>query len=179
MYTKNVYQQSNQALQRISHEDFIQLKKNPIIIILNNIRSAHNVGAIFRLGDAFIVQKIYLCGITAHPPHKGIQKTALGAEAVVDWDYQENILSVIDTLSKEYEIIAIEQTNQSQALEYYTFCKKKKYAFIFGHEVTGIQPAILQQCNAYISITQKGTKHSLNVSTCAGIVLWQAFKNFL
>ncbi len=177
---KNVYQLSNTALQRITPKELLQTAKNPIVVILDNIRSAHNVGAIFRLGDAFLIQKIYLCGITATPPHKGIQKTALGAENVVAWHYQKNILDVIAMFKKEaYNIIAVEQTNKSKALECFFFSKKKKYAFIFGHEVDGIHLDVLNHCDEYIAITQKGTKHSLNVSTCAGIALWQCFRSFI
>lgn len=161
-------------LGRISKETFKLAKKKPLVILLDNIRSAYNIGSIFRNADAFLSQKILLCGISAFPPHKEIQKTALGAQEVVDWKYYKTTQeAIVEYKELGYEIIAIEQTDTSISLDQFQIEKQKKYLLIFGHEVNGISHEILRLCDKAIEIPQGGTKHSLNVSVCAGIVLWE------
>jgi len=162
----------NNELKRITIEEFKRTKKKPITIILDNIRSAHNVGSIFRTSDAFLVKKIILCGITPTPPNNDIRKSALGSTESVDWEYQENTDNAVNILKKEgYEIIAVEQVEESTSLT--KFKSTKPIALIFGHEVNGVQQKIIDICDQTIEITQWGTKHSLNISISAGIVLWK------
>ena len=161
---------NNSELKRISVEDFKKTKKNPIVIILDNVRSAHNVGSIFRTCDAFLVEKIYLCGITAKPPSNDIRKSALGATKSVSWSYVKETINVIKKLKKEdYQIVAVEQTENSTFVN--DFIYKKPIAFIFGHEVDGISQDVINMCDQVLEIKQYGTKHSLNISVCAGIVI--------
>lgn len=165
-----------EELNRLSPEEFKHLQKINIIIVLDNIRSMHNVGSVFRTSDAFAIEKLILCGITARPPHRDIEKSALGATESVTWEYQENTLEAINKLKKEgYTILSIEQAEHSRSLEEYTFSKDKKYVIIFGNEVDGVNQEVINHSDACIEIPQFGTKHSFNVSVTAGIVMWQAF----
>jgi len=166
----------NSELNRISVSEFKNASKSPIIIILDNIRSAHNVGSIFRTCDAFLISEIILCGITATPPNNEIRKTALGSTESVDWRYFDNIEEVILNLKKEgFQIISIEQADKSLKLEKFRPKKNEKYAFIFGNEIKGIDQKIIDISDDIIEIPQFGTKHSLNVSVSAGIVIWDVF----
>lgn len=167
----------NSELERKSVEDFKQATKTPIIIILDDIRSLHNIGSVFRTSDAFLVEKIYLCGITAIPPNKEIHKTALGATETVTWEYQKEVLSVIENLKKEnITVYAIEQVENAVFLNDFKVENNKKYALIFGNEVFGVAQEAIQICDGVIEIPQLGTKHSLNISVTAGIVVWDLFQ---
>ena len=160
-------------LSRLSTKDFKAADKIPLIVVLDNVRSLHNVGSVFRTSDAFLVEAVYLCGITATPPHPEIHKTALGAENTVDWRYFENTLSAVQELKEQdYSILGVEQAENSQMLDK-LHLPKGKYAIIFGNEVKGVEQSILDQCNGCIEIPQFGTKHSLNISVVAGIVIWE------
>jgi len=164
-------------LNRLSTEEFKEKKKFPVVVILDNIRSALNVGSVFRTGDAFLIEKIYLCGITAQPPNNEIHKTALGATDSVEWQYFENGTDVISLLkSLRYKIVAVEQVDKSVSLESFTPDFNEKYAFIFGNEVKGVEQNLIDECDFCIEIPQLGTKHSLNISVSAGIVLWEVFR---
>lgn len=160
-------------LNRSTNEEFKQQEKFPIIVVLDNIRSLNNIGSFFRSSDAFNVQKIYLCGITAQPPHREIQKTALGATESVEWEYVEDVLSLIDQLKKENIVICpIEQAENTTLLQDVKINPELTYALIFGNEVEGVNQQIIDKSDMTIEIPQFGTKHSLNVSVCAGVVLW-------
>ncbi|NOX47383.1 MAG: RNA methyltransferase [Chlorobi bacterium] len=164
----------NSELNRKSIPDFKKAYKLPVIVVLDNIRSLNNIGSFFRTGDAFCIQGIYLCGITATPPHREIHKTALGATESVDWEYFEITVEAISHLKKiGYSVIAIEQMDNSISLLDYDFRKHSKTALVFGNEIKGVSDEILPQIDGCIEIPQFGTKHSLNVSVSAGIVLWQ------
>ncbi|SHL56390.1 RNA methyltransferase [Chryseobacterium polytrichastri] len=166
-----------EELNRIDVETFKKVEKIPLIIILDNIRSMHNVGATFRTADAFLIEKIILCGITPQPPHREIHKAALGATESVDWSHESDINTTISDLkSKGFEIIGIEQTSNSQMITDYTIDKTKKYALILGNEVEGISDEALENIDTFLEIPQLGTKHSLNVSVCGGIVMWEFTK---
>lgn len=168
---------ANSELERKNINEFKEAKKTPIIIILDDIRSLHNIGSVFRTSDAFLVEKIYLCGITATPPNKEIHKTALGATDTVEWEYQENVLTVIDRLKSEnVQIFAIEQVENSIMLNDFQIEKEKKYALIFGNEVKGVSQEAIHESDGVIEIPQLGTKHSLNISVSAGIVVWDLFQ---
>ena len=170
----------NSELERKSVEDFKEAPKTPLIIILDDIRSLNNIGSVFRTSDAFLVEKIYLCGITAVPPNKEIHKTALGATDTVAWEYNENILSVIESLKKDnIDVFAVEQVENSIFLQDFTIEKNKKYALVFGNEVYGVSQKAIELCDGTIEIPQLGTKHSLNISVSAGIVVWDFFKKML
>ncbi len=146
-------------------------------MVLDNVRSMHNVGAAFRIADAFLVEKVYLCGITATPPHREIYKTALGAEEHVAWEHAQETLTVVQRLKTAgYVVIAVEQANASRALHTFTRATTQKYAVVFGHEVFGIQEAVLAACDVCLEIPQRGVKHSLNVSVSMGIVVWELAK---
>ena len=163
-------------LKRLNPEDYKQTEKTPVIIILDNVRSLHNVGSVFRTADAFLIEAIYLCGITATPPHAEIHKTALGAENTVEWHYFENTIdAVIQLKKKSYHIFAVEQAENSITLEKFRI-ENHRCAIIFGNEVKGIEQAVMDLCDACIEIPQYGTKHSLNVSVAAGIVIWEIFR---
>jgi len=169
-----------EELGRVGIEEFKQLEKIPVVIVLDNIRSAMNVGSFFRTCDAFKIEKIYLCGITARPPHKEILKTAIGATNSVEWEYYGNISDVVTLLKKEdYKVIGIEQTDQSIPISNYKVDLLSKYAITFGNEVQGLSEDILPMLTAAIEIPQYGTKHSLNVAVCGGIVLWAFSQPFL
>jgi len=169
----------NEELMRKSIEEFRKAEKFPIIIMLDNVRSLNNIGSVFRTCDAFLAEGIYLCGITAVPPHREINKTALGATESVNWKYFKNSGdAVTDLIGKGYKLIAIEQTEKSISLNNYKMMKGVKYALVFGHEVKGVDQSIVDMCNESIEIPQLGTKHSINVAVSAGIVLWEFFKFF-
>ena len=171
---------SMDELNRLSTEEFKSAEKTKVVIILDNIRSMHNVGSVFRTSDAFAVEKIILCGITARPPHRDIEKSALGATASVVWEYEESTLVAVQKLKeKGYQIISIEQTENSHTLEDFEFSYHQPYAIIFGNEVDGVQQEVINQSNYCIEIPQFGTKHSFNVSVTAGIVMWQVFISHL
>ncbi|MEM9416777.1 MAG: RNA methyltransferase [Bacteroidota bacterium] len=160
-------------LSRLSPEAFQVSKKKPLVLVLDNVRSMHNVGAAFRIADAFLLEKIYLCGITGTPPHREIHKTALGAEAHVAWEHAEDTLSVIDRLKATgYQVVAVEQAAGSEGLDVFTPAAGQPYALVFGHEVFGVQDDVLAACDACVEIPQQGVKHSLNVSVSMGIVVW-------
>ncbi|WP_292008764.1 RNA methyltransferase [Chryseobacterium sp.] len=164
-------------LNRIDVETFKKTEKIPLVIILDNIRSMHNVGATFRTADAFLIEKIILCGITPQPPHREIHKAALGATESVDWNHEKDINTAINNLkSQGFEIVGIEQTNNSQPITDFTIDKAKKYALILGNEVEGISDEALENIDTFLEIPQLGTKHSLNVSVCGGIVMWEFAK---
>ena len=164
-------------LGRISVEEFKQAAKLPVCIVLDNIRSLHNVGSAFRTSDAFKLEKIYLTGITGTPPHREIEKTALGATDSVDWAYAEKTAALLNKLKEEqYTIIVIEQTSESQPLDKFDPESGKKYCLVFGNEVHGVSDEALALADKAIEIPQHGTKHSLNISVCLGIVAWEFFK---
>lgn len=161
-------------LNRLSKEEFKNIEKKKIIVVLDNIRSMHNVGSVFRTSDAFAIEKIMLCGITAQPPHREIEKAALGATESVDWEYHPNTLELINKLkAKSYTIISIEQAENSVFLQDFKTSIDEKYAIVFGNEVEGVQQEVINVSDYCIEIPQFGTKHSFNVSVCAGIVLWE------
>ena len=166
----------NSDLNRLSLDSFKAAEKSPLIIILDNVRSLNNVGSVFRTADAFRVKHIYLCGITANPPHKDIQKTALGSTDSVDWSYAENTQSIVKKLQAEkVKVIAIEQAENSTKLQSFVPQKKTTYALVFGHEVKGVSQDVVSDCDGVIEIPQYGTKHSLNVAVSSGVVLWDLF----
>jgi len=163
-------------LNRLSKEEFEKADKTPIIIVLDNIRSLSNVGAFFRTADAFCIEALYLCGITACPPHREIHKTALGADETVQWRYFPTTEVACEQLKAEnYRIFAVEQIEGSVSLQDFKF--ESHTAFILGNEVEGIDESALPYCDGAVELPQEGTKHSLNVSVCAGIVMWEAFKS--
>ena len=166
----------NSELNRISIEEFKNSSKTPIKVLLDNIRSAHNVGSIFRSCDAFLIDEIILCGITAKPPNKEIRKTALGSTDSVKWSYFENIKDAILKLKQEkYQIISVEQADKSIELKNFKIQSKKKYAIIFGNEINGVNQKVIDMSDDVVEIPQSGTKHSFNVSVCVGIVIWDFF----
>jgi len=167
----------NNELDRKSIPDFKQANKTPVIIILDNIRSLHNIGSVFRTCDAFLIEKIYLCGITATPPNKEIHKTALGATETVDWEYATSVCVVIENLkAQDVAVFAVEQVESALNLQDFTAEKGKKYGLVFGNEVFGVSQAAIDLCDGCIEIPQLGTKHSLNISVSAGIVVWDLFQ---
>jgi len=166
-----------QELNRVDTKTFKEQPKTPVVLVLDNIRSGLNVGSAFRTADGFGLEKIYLCGITATPPHREILKTAIGASAAVEWEYSKTTLDAILLLKKEgYKLIAIEQIDESILLQDFELDKNQKYALIFGNEVTGVSDEILEHLDAAIEVPQVGTKHSFNISVCVGIVAWDFFK---
>lgn len=163
-------------LNRVDVEAFKEQEKLPVAVVLDNVRSMHNIGSIFRTGDGFAIEKIYLCGITAQPPHREIEKTALGATQSVDWVHFESTTDAIASLRNDgYDIIAIEQASGSIMLNTYQPQTDKKYALIFGNEVNGVSDEAMAEIDACIEIPQFGTKHSFNIVISAGIVLWDFF----
>ena len=167
----------NSELNRLSIEEFKNSDKTPIVVILDNIRSLNNIGSVFRTSDAFLIEKIILCGITAKPPHKDIHKTALGATDSVNWEYVQNTTETVNVLKNEgYVIISVEQTEKAIMLQDFNIEKNKKYAIIFGNEVKGVQQEVVNMSDYAIEIPQIGTKHSFNISVSAGIVLWELFR---
>ena len=169
----------NSELERKSIEDFKQAQKTPLILVLDDIRSLHNIGSVFRTADAFLIEKIYLCGITATPPNKEIHKTALGATETVVWEHYENVITVIEKLkADDVMTLAIEQVESAFFLQNFEIQKGKKYALVFGNEVHGVSQEAVALCDGCIEIPQLGTKHSLNIAVSAGIVVWDLFKQF-
>ena len=167
----------NSELERKSIEAFKKSEKTPLILVLDDIRSLHNIGSVFRTADAFLIEKIYLCGITATPPNKEIHKTALGATETVTWEHQENVLEVIEKLKAEdIMTLAIEQVESAVFLQNFEVVKGEKYALVFGNEVYGVSQEAVASCDGCIEIPQLGTKHSLNISVSAGIVVWDLFQ---
>lgn len=169
----------NSELGRLNVEDFKKSDKIPLIVVLDNIRSLNNIGSVFRTSDAFLIEKIYLCGITAQPPHKEIHKTALGATESVAWEYVEDTLALVKKLKEDNVIVAsIEQAENSTMLQDFTIQPNQKYAIVMGNEVKGVQQEVVSATDYCIEIPQFGTKHSLNVSVSCGVVLWDLFKKF-
>ncbi len=167
-----------EELGRIDIETFKQKEKTPLVVVLDNVRSMHNVGAIFRTADAFLLEKIVLCGITPQPPHREIHKAALGATESVDWIYEKDITTALQNLKADhFQILGIEQTSDSKRITDYVINKEEKYALILGNEVDGLSEEALFLYDAFVEIPQLGTKHSLNVSVCGGIVMWEFFKS--
>jgi len=167
----------NSELGRLNVEEFKKKDKTPVIVVLDNIRSLNNIGSVFRTSDAFLIEKIYLCGITAKPPHKEIHKTALGATETVDWEYVSDALTLIKKLQKDKVIVAsIEQADESIMLPDFKIESNKKYAVVFGNEVKGVQQEVVSASDNCIEIPQFGTKHSLNISVSCGVVLWDFVK---
>lgn len=166
----------NSELDRLSVADFKDTKKTPIIIVLDNIRSLNNIGSVFRTSDAFLIQKIYLCGITATPPHKDIHKTALGSTDTVDWEYAKNTLDVVAHLkTQDIKIVSIEQAENATMLNNFTPEPDTTYALIFGNEVKGVAQDVVNNSDYVVEIPQYGTKHSLNIAVSCGIVVWDIF----
>jgi len=163
----------NSELDRLNVEEFKQVEKAPICIVLDNVRSLNNIGSVFRTADAFLIEKIYLCGITATPPHKDIHKTALGATDSVAWEYRENAMELLKELKHEgYNALSVEQAENAVMLNDFKVDKNKKYALIFGNEVKGVSQEVVSGSDLVLEIPQYGTKHSLNISVSVGIVVW-------
>ncbi len=169
----------NRDLNRLTTNEFKVREKAPFVVVLDNIRSLNNIGSVFRSSDAFLIEAIHLCGITATPPHKDIHKTALGATDSVEWKYFETTEDSIAELKKDgYSIYAIEQVQNSIMLDDFSVKLDNKYALVFGNEVKGVQQSIVDVCDGYIEIPQFGTKHSLNISVSAGVVIWDLFSKW-
>jgi tRNA G18 (ribose-2'-O)-methylase SpoU len=169
----------NSELNRKTVAAFKEAPKTPLILILDDVRSLNNIGAVFRTADAFLIQKIYLCGITATPPHKDIHKTALGATESVDWEYHKEAAEVVKQLKDKKKIVyAIEQAEGALSLENFKIAPNEKYAFVLGNEVKGVSQAIVNQCDGVIEIPQEGTKHSLNIAAATAVVLWDFYQKF-
>ncbi len=167
----------NNELGRITVDEFKSVEKTPIIVVLDNIRSLNNIGSVFRTSDAFLIEKIYLCGICATPPNKDIHKTALGATESVAWEYVEDTLTLVEKLKAEnVRVLAIEQTENSTKLNTFYPEKNEKYAIVMGNEVKGVQQKVVNAADVCIEIPQLGTKHSLNISVTTGVVLWDLFQ---
>jgi 23S rRNA (guanosine2251-2'-O)-methyltransferase len=167
----------NNELGRITVDAFKTLKKTPIIVVLDNIRSLNNIGSVFRTSDAFLIEKIYLCGICATPPNKEIHKTALGATESVAWEYAKDTLALVEKLKAEnIEVLAVEQAENSTKLNMFYPKKSQKYAIVMGNEVKGVQQEVVNAADSCLEIPQLGTKHSLNISVTTGIVLWDLFQ---
>ncbi len=166
----------NNELNRLTVDEYKNVKKIPLVVILDNIRSCNNIGSVFRTSDALLVEKIYLCGITATPPNKEIHKTALDAEKSVEWEYFEKTEDAVSELKNNgFKVFAIEQVENSILLPEFMSAKDEKLAIVFGNEVRGVQQKIVNICDGSIEIPQHGTKHSFNISVSAGIVLWDLF----
>lgn len=162
----------NEELGRLDVDAFKEAPKTPVVLVLDNIRSLHNVGSVFRSADAFRIEKVYLCGITATPPHKDIRKTALGATESVAWEYCKDTVSLLASLRDTHECWAVEQADGSVSLAEFLPDPAKRYAFVLGHEVKGVSQEAINACHGVVEIPQQGTKHSLNISVAAGVVLW-------
>lgn len=168
---------TNQELNRPSVEEFATMSRIPVVVVLDNVRSAQNVGAFFRTGDAFAIEQVALCGITATPPSKDIHKSALGAEMTVCWTHHQSTAECVEQLKTEgYRLLAIEQVEGAVMLDRLEVDTDAKYALVFGNEVMGVDQAVVDLCDGAIEIPQVGTKHSLNVSVAGGVVLWPFFK---
>ncbi|MGB3151571.1 MAG: RNA methyltransferase [Maribacter sp.] len=163
----------NEELERLDISEFKNSEKTPLIIVLDNVRSLNNIGSVFRTADAFLIKKIYLCGITASPPHKDIRKTALGATESVDWEYTDNTMELVERLKSQGNIIiAIEQAVGATMLNDFKPKKDKTHVVIFGNEVKGVDQKVVSQCDQVLEIPQFGTKHSLNIAVSVGVVIW-------
>ena len=170
----------NEDLGRLSVDEFRQADKMPVVLVLDNVRSLNNVGSIFRTADAFRCEAVYLCGITGKPPHREIEKTALGATGSVHWKYFETIAAAITELKNNaYTVIAVEQAEGGVFLNEFRIEKEKKYALIFGHEMFGVSDEVMAMVDSAIEVPQQGTKHSLNIAVCAGIVVWEFRRTLL
>lgn len=168
----------NEEMNRLTKEEFRQAEKLPVIIVLDNVRSLYNVGSVFRTADAFRAEAMYLCGITATPPHREIHKTALGADETVFWKYFKTAESAaVELKDRGWKIVAVEQAEQSIALNTFQFERNEKIALIFGNEVSGVSDGVMKIADSCIEIPQAGTKHSLNISVSAGVVVWEFWKN--
>lgn len=169
----------NEELDRLSVEEYKESKKIPVVAVLDNIRSQNNIGSVFRTADAFRLEGLILCGITARPPHREIHKTALGATDSVRWEYYEKTIEAILMLKeKGYQIMSVEQVKGAVNLDELRLFSDQKYAFVFGHEIRGVEQKVVDLSDQCIEIPQFGTKHSLNISVAAGIVIWEIFKKF-
>ena len=167
-------------LDRVSPEEFSEQKKFPFVVILDNIRSLNNIGSFFRTCDAFNIEHLYLCGITAQPPNRDINKTAIGATDSVSWSHEESTSELTARLKKEgYTICSIEQTEETKLLQDIPSLNEDKFALVFGNEVDGVDQNVIDSSDYVVEIPQFGTKHSLNVSVCAGVVLWEFTKRFI
>jgi len=170
----------NEELGRKTIEEFKDIKKTPLVVVLDNVRSLHNVGSVFRSCDAFAIETLYLCGFTGTPPNKEINKTALGATESVNWKHESDIMAVLAKLKQDgYTLCAIEQTQNAIPLHSFAIDLEKKYALVFGNEVEGVQQNVIDHCDNVLEIAQGGTKHSLNIAVSAGVVLWEFFKRNL
>ncbi|MBO0331465.1 RNA methyltransferase [[Muricauda] lutisoli] len=166
----------NSELDRLDVASFKEVKKSPIIIILDNVRSLNNIGSVFRTADAFLIQKIYLCGITATPPHKDIRKTALGATESVDWEYREDTLELVEELKqKGIQIVSVEQAEKAVMLNDFQINSDETIALVFGNEVKGVSQEVVTASDTVLEIPQFGTKHSLNISVSTGVVVWDVW----
>lgn len=171
---------SNEELLRKTPEEFKEAVKTPLILVLDNVRSLNNVGSVFRTADSFLLEAIYLCGITGTPPHKDIQKTALGATDTVQWKYFENTLMALEELkNNQFKIFAIEQAEKSLMLNEFKMEANTKVAFVLGNEINGVAQEVIDACHGVIEIPQAGFKHSLNISIAAGIVSWEVYRQLL
>lgn len=167
----------NEELDRLSVEDFKKVEKIPFMLVMDNVRSLHNIGSLFRTADAFRLEGIYLCGITATPPHREIHKTALGATESVHWEYRKETTDAISELKeKGYLILSVEQAEGAVLLDQVQLSDNQKYALVFGHEIRGVDQRVVDMSDQCIEIPQYGTKHSLNISVAAGIVIWELFR---
>jgi len=167
----------NEELNRLSVEDFKKVEKIPFMLVMDNVRSLHNIGSLFRTADAFRLEGIYLCGITATPPHREIHKTALGATESVHWEYHKETTDAISELKeKGYLILSVEQAEGAVLLDQVQLSDNQKYALVFGHEIRGVDQRVVDMSDQCIEIPQYGTKHSLNISVAAGIVIWELFR---
>jgi len=170
----------NEELGRKTIEEFKALKKIPLVVVLDNVRSLHNVGSVFRSCDAFAIETLYLCGFTGVPPNKEINKTALGATESVNWKHESDIMTLLTKLKQDgYTLCAVEQTQHATPLHTFAVETDKKYALVFGNEVEGVQQQVIYNCDAVLEIAQGGTKHSLNIAVSAGVVLWEFFKKMI
>tara|TARA_B100000787_G_scaffold102627_1_gene75963 strand:+ start:7465 stop:8010 length:546 start_codon:yes stop_codon:yes gene_type:complete len=175
-YPQNMRKLKNNELGRISVDEFKTIQKTPLIVVLDNIRSLNNIGSVFRTSDAFLIEKIYLCGICATPPNKDIHKTALGATESVAWEYVVDTLTLVKKLKAEnIKVLAIEQAENSTKLNTFYPKKNEKYAIVMGNEVKGVQQEVVNAADLCIEIPQLGTKHSLNISVTTGVVIWDLF----
>lgn len=170
---------SLKELNRVSVAEFKKQDKTPLVLVLDNVRSALNVGSAFRTADAFALEGLYLCGITAKPPHREILKTAIGATDSVDWQYFENTIDAVKELEKkDFTILAVEQAENSLSLQQFKVMPNQKYAMVFGNEVKGVGEDIMKSVTHCIEVPQFGTKHSLNISVCVGVVVWELFRQW-
>ena len=169
-----------EELNRLSIEAFKSSAKMPLVLVLDNVRSMNNVGSAFRTADAFALEKVYLCGITGTPPHREIQKTALGAEQAVEWEHVPETAEICKKLQSEgYKVLAVEQAEGSTMLHQFTSTPDQKYALVFGNEVFGVDDKVMELADGCLEIPQYGTKHSLNISVSIGVVVWEVAKEYI